>query len=214
MNLVVINILSNASCFSFALPLAAGVFYIKRLDGPMRLLVLLMIAVGITEVSSFFLIEFLKTQYYWIHHLYSPIEYTLFALIFSRWINHRLYSKLVIYSIPAFIILSISNTLFLQGLNQLNSYTITLMFIIYTIITLYVLHQIMADDIGNILKNHIFWVSTGLLIFSTGDLAYFAFHPLVEEHYLVVIWAIHTIFNMTTYIFYFVGIICQGKNWE
>jgi len=161
MNIVVIKILSNASCFSFALPLTAGIFYIRRLDGPMKLLVLLMMVVGITEVSSFFLIEILKIQYYWIHHLYSPVEYTLFALIFSKWINHRLYSKLIKYSIPVFLILSIFNSLFLQNLNELNSYAITLGQIIYTAVTLYVLYQVMAEDSGHILQHHMFWVSTG-----------------------------------------------------
>jgi hypothetical protein len=72
----------------------------------------------------------------------------------------------------------------------------------------------MNEDLGKILKNHIFWVSTGLLIFSTGDLGYFAFYPLVTEHYLIAIYAIHAILNIIVHIFYAIGIICQGRKWE
>lgn len=180
----------------------------------MKLLILLLLAVGITDISTLYLTEVLKRGYHWVHHIYFPIEYAILALIFSRWIRNNLYSRLVSYTIPVVVVFSIYNSLFLQSLDQLNSYAITLGLICYTIIALYVLYQIMTEDLGRILKNHIFWISTGLLIFSAGDLAYFAFYPLVTEHYLIAIWAIHAIFNIIVNIFYFIGIICQGRKWD
>ena len=36
---------------------------------------------------------------------------------------------------------------------------------------------------------------------------------IVRDEYLIAIGAIHIILNIVTYIFYFVGIICQGRKW-
>jgi len=180
----------------------------------MKLLACLMVISGLSESTSFLISEFSSKHYFWVYHIYFPIEFTFFALIFSAWIKKRLYSRAVKYCIPLIWVFALYNSLFIQKLDELNSYTLTLGLIIYTAMTLYVLYQVMTEDLGQILKNHIFWVSTGLLIFSAGDLAYFAFNPLVKEYYLVAIWEIHAIFNMSTYIFYFIGIICQGRKWE
>lgn len=214
MNIFVIKAILYLGILSILFPLISGIRYFALLDRQMKLLVLLVIAIAITEASTFYLAEILKTGYHWVHHVYFPVEYTIIALIFSGWVKNNLFSKSILYSIPVVFIISIYNSLFLQSLNQLNSYAITLGLICYTIMTLYVLYQVMTEDLGKILKNHIFWVSTGLLIFSAGDLAYFAFNPLVTEHYLIAIWAIHVIFNITVHIFYFIGIICQGRKWD
>lgn len=214
MDNIFIKILYYGTIFSFFIPLIPGIRYFARLDMQMRMLVLLLVAVGITESTTVYISLVSNKSFHWVHHIYFPIEYTLFALIFSRWIKRNLYSRLVLYTIPTVVIFAIYNSLFLQSIKLLNSYVITLGLICYTIITLYVLHQIMNEDLGKILKNHIFWVSTGLLIFSTGDLGYFAFYPLVTEHYLIAIWAIHAILNIIVHIFYCVGIICQGRKWE
>jgi hypothetical protein len=210
----IIRPLTYLTVFAFIIPLSAGIGYFRRLDHQMKLLAILMVLSGISETTSFIISEFSDSLYFWVYHIYFPVEYTFFALIFSAWIKNRIYSKAVKYSIPVIWAFAIFNSLFIQNLNELNSYPITLALIIYTIMALYVLYQVMAGDLGHILKNHIFWVSTGLLIFSAGDLAYFAFHPLVKKHYLVVIWEIHSILNVTTYIFYFIGIVCQGRKWE
>jgi len=214
MNIYIVKTLLYTGTFSFFIPLISGIKYFSRLDRQMRLLVLLMIVEGLTESSTFILSEIMKSGYHWIHHIYLPIEYIFYALIFSRWIKKDIYAKSVLYSMPVVVIFAIYNSLFLQTLNQLNSYAITLALICYTIMTLRVLYQIMNEDLGRILKNNKFWVSTGLLIFSAGDLAYFAFYPLVTRHYLIAIWAIHVIFNITVHIFYAVGIICQGRKWD
>jgi len=214
MNIYFVKTLLYTGIFSLLIPLIPGIKYFSRLDRQMRLLVFLMMVVGITEASTFYLSEILGRGYHWVHHIYFPIEYTIFALIFSKWIKKYLYSKLTLYSIPIIVIFAAFNSLFLQSINQLNSYAITLGLICYTVITLFVLYQIMTEDLGRILKNNKFWVSTGLLIFSAGDLAYFAFYPLVNEHYLIAIWAIHAIFNIIVHIFYAIGIICQGRKWD
>ncbi|UCE65348.1 MAG: hypothetical protein JSU85_10785 [Candidatus Zixiibacteriota bacterium] len=180
----------------------------------MKLLLLLIVIIGITESIAFYFSEILHRDYHWVHHLYLPIEYTIITLIFSSWIKNALYAKLLRNSIPFFWAFSILNSFFLQNLNELNSYPITLSLIVYTVISLYVLFQIMSEDTGHIIKNHIFWISSGLLIFSAGDLAYFAFYSLIRTHYLIAIWAVHAIFNIVMHIFYSVGFVCQGGKWE
>jgi len=180
----------------------------------MKLLLLLIAAIGITESITFYFSQILRRDYHWVHHIYLPIEYTVLTIIFSSWIKNLLYTKLLRFSIPFFWAFSIFNSFLLQNLNELNSYPITLSLIIYTVMSLYILFQIMSEDTGHIIKNHIFWISSGLLIFSAGDLAYFAFYSLIKAHYLIAIWAIHTIFNIVMHIFYSVGFICQGRRWE
>lgn len=214
MNTSFVTALFYIAVFSFSIPLIIGAIYLHRLNRQMKLLLLLIAIIGMTESITFYYSEILLSDYHWVHHIYLPIEYTILTLIFSSWTKNRLYTKLLRISIPFFWAFSILNSLFLQNLNELNSYPITLSLIVYTVMSLHVLFRIMSEDTGQITKSHIFWISSGLLIFSTADLAYFAFYSLVREHYLVAIWAMHTILNIVMYIFYSVGFFCQGKKWE
>jgi hypothetical protein len=214
MNIDFVTILLYIAVFSFGIPLVTGAINFGRLDRQMRLLLLLVVIIGTTESMTFYFSEILHRDYHWIHHIYLPIEYAILTLIFSSWIRHPLISRLLRFSIPFFWVFSIFNSFLLQNLKDLNSYSITLSLIVYTVMSLYVLFQIMSEDTGHVIKNHIFWISSGLLIFSAGDLAYFAFYSLIRTHYLIAIWATHTILNIAMLIFYSIGFICQGRKWE
>ncbi len=200
--------------FIFIFPLTAGIIKYKHLNREMKLLVILLIVIGIVETSTFIMGVIYLVDYHWLHHIYAPVEYGILAYIFSFWVRPRIIRKVLLISIPCLVVISIVNTFYFQNLTEFNSNTITLMQVLYSMMSSYALYILMKKDYGNIYRNYIFWVASGVLIFSTGDLAYFAFYHWVNENYLVAIWAIHVIFNVVINIFYLIGILCQAKQWE
>lgn len=201
------------AALSFIAPLTAGAINFKRLNREMRLLSLLMAVVAIVSITTLYLSE-IKMEYHWVHHIYTPVEYILLATIFSFWVRHKVIRKILIISIPGIVAFSICNSLYLQSLTELNSNAIILTQVFYSLITSYTLYVLMTEDYGSIYRNHVFWIASGLLIFSAGDLAYFAFYPMVRGNFLIVIWAIHAIFNIIVNVFYLVGILCQARQWK
>ncbi len=206
-------ILLYIATLSFIAPLTAGAINFKRLNRETRLLFFLMAIVGIVNITTLYLSE-IKMEYHWVHHIYTPIEYTILAAMFSYWVRHKVIKKILIISIPGIVAFSTCNSLFLQSLTDLNEYAIILTQVFYSLITSYTLYVLMAEDSGGIYRNHIFWIASGLLIFSAGDLAYFAFYPIVKGNLLVAIWAIHAILNIVVNVFYLIGILCQARQWK
>ena len=206
-------ILLYIAALSFIAPLTVGAINFKRLNREIRLLFFLMVIVAIVNITTLYLSQ-VKIEYHWIHHIYTPIEYILLATIFSYWARQKVIKKILIISIPGLVAFSIYNSLFLQNLSELNSNAITLTQVLYSLITSYTLYVLMTEDYGRIYRNHVFWIASGLLIFSAGDLAYFAFYPMVRSNLLVAIWAIHAIFNIVVHVFYLIGILCQARQWK
>lgn len=206
-------ILLYIAALSFIAPLTAGAANFKRLNREMRLLSLLMAIVGIVNMAALYLGE-KKMDYHWVHHIYTPIEYILLAAIFSCWARHKIIKNILIISIPGLVAFSVCNSLFLQDLIKLNSNAIILTQVFYTMMATYTLYVLMTEDYGNIYRSHVFWITSGLLIFSAGDLAFFAFNPIIKDNLLVAIWAIHAILNIVVNLFYLIGILCQVRQWK
>lgn len=198
------------SAFFVLIPLLIGIFLFRRLGTDLRLLILLFLIVAMVEGYTFYLVE-KHMNAYWIYHLYTPIEYSLLATIFSFWQKKAWIRRILRISIPIFVLICIWDYLVFRNLNDLNYFTASFAFALYVGITSFTLLYLQTENPQSIIRDCRFWISAGLLIYSAGGLAYFSFHKTIVSELLVGIWVIHSILNITSYILYSVGILCQAR---
>jgi hypothetical protein len=198
------------AAFFVLVPISVGVSRFTRLNLQMKLLLLLFVIAVTVEGSTFYLARNGR-NFYWVHHIYMPIEYGLLALIFSYWQRKPGMRQALRISIPIFFLICVWDIVVLNNLNELNVFTASIAFTLYVGMSAYTLLYLQFDNPYPILRDYRFWVSTALLIYSAGGLAYFSFHSEVVKGSMVEIWAIHAVLNIVAYILYTVGFIWQAR---
>ena len=138
--------------------------------------ILLGLIVLISLVESYTLYQAInQREYEWIHYIYMPMEYGIFALVFSYWHDNIRVKKILLWSIPIFAFICLVNALEQPQLTRTNSFIASLACSLYVPITAYTLYRIQKGKAGILLKDPRFWVSSALLLYAAGALSYFAF---------------------------------------
>jgi hypothetical protein len=193
--------------FSCAIPLIVGLFYIRRTNIEMKIFISLF---AFTFLLSCYTYTFYKLglKYYWAQHIYTPVEYTLWMIIYSRWIENRIIRRIVIFSIPVFLLVCAWDVMDVAHIDTINSLTASLACILYVAASSYILIAHQSKFYGSNENDYRQWFLAGSLFYSSGGLAYFSFFNLFSA------WAIYTIFqllNVVSYILYSKGLICMGR---
>ncbi len=122
-----------------------------------------------TELVSDYFRSFAETDRYTPYHFYIPIEYCLVTLYFSRLLQIAWLRKLLLITIPVFIIFSIIISTYFQGINELPSWqynTEGTLIIIWCVISLF---NLPINPEVNILKTFQFWFCIAFMIMFSGQ---------------------------------------------
>jgi hypothetical protein len=195
------------STFSSAIPLITGFFYFAKLKLDLKIFLGLLFFATVFGTVAFFLVE-KGYNAYWLMHVYVPIEFSLFVIIFSLWQERQLFRKFMAAIIPLFLGLCVYDVLDTVRLQHNVNLTESVACIILAGISSLTLIDIEKKAKTIIIGDYRFWISSGLLIYSAGSLAYFAFFPSYSS---IVIFVIYTSLNILSYLIYTIGIICQGR---
>jgi hypothetical protein len=126
------------------------------------------------------------------YHFFCCIEYLGFALIYANLLKQKSVRKMILFSIPIFILSSLFNTIFVQQLFVLPSNSLLIEHIIITIFSLILFFQMAHYPAQmNILKQDIFWFNTVVLVYFASDFLIWAFYNFylrnkINNHFLVV----------------------------
>ena len=190
--------ISAASC---VIPLSIGVLRYHRLRLEMRLLLLLFASMALVEALSFYQAYNYRGTI-WLFHLYTPVEYSLLALVFSFWQKRAFLRKMLLYSIPLFVLICVGSELFLATSNNFDNFTASLESVLLVAISSFTLLGINLEDGGNILGDPRFWVGTAVLIYFAGNLMIFG---LSEE---ITFWWTHNSLNISANLLFSGGFLC------
>lgn len=144
----------------------------------------------------------------WISHIFTPIEYGLLAFMLSCWQGNKTFKKLVRLSIPIVILLTISLNLF--GVEQTNTFdyiSIPVVSVLLAAFSWHILHQMSLHDTGDLLKNHIFWITVGIFIYFSGGLFVFALGILPQNGALYIIFQVNSVLLIFRNICFVIGLI-------
>lgn len=151
------------------LALASFVVNLPKLQPELRLLGLTLGITTLIESYAAYLVFQLKVNLF-LYHWLIPIQVVLFSLIFHRTLHTPGFRKLILFSIPVYLIFACYNTLYLQPLSEFNSYSRILKNILLTCWALFYYKELFAElKVKALSKDPMFWVSTGLLFASLGS---------------------------------------------
>lgn len=151
---------------------AIGGYRFKKLNLEMRLLFWLFVAAAIEELV---LVVLARTghQNSWTSLIYAAIEYSIFGLVFSRWIVNSIIRNALIISIPLFIITEIIALFAASNMAITSFFVFSLSSVFYVLYSSYMLIQLQKEDYGDLFESYKFWVTAGLLFYSAGSIVFY-----------------------------------------
>lgn len=134
-----------------------------RLVGPL---------VGITSVveavAAYHMLTNQANNLY-LFHLLTPIQYALFSLMIYQATEQVLLKKLIMLSIPAFVVISLGISVFVQKIDRYNSISLSLQNVVLTIWSVLFIHELVTRKrVFRIEAEPMLYVSVGLIVYSCG----------------------------------------------
>jgi hypothetical protein len=162
----------------------------------------------------------------WLFHFYNPIEFAILLSAFKTWQTDVRVKETIKWAIPTFILFCLVNDLFwgsqvilyLNGnflLDRWADYNFVpphVAGIVYAALAALTLFRLLSDDKGDIMHQPAFWISAGLLLYSSGTIMYFVFIELIKVERVVLIWIIYNFINLIANQLYAVGFITHYRN--
>lgn len=176
--------LSAHNYFEIAALLAA-IFFWKRLkQTKLYLLLPFMIFIVSVELYGRYLRNELRLPNAWLYNFSIPIEYLFYAMLFYFHYQKSLFKKIILFSTFSFLLFVVINVLFIQGHQKMNTNMLkTGSFCMILFSCLFFTELLSTDKIVNYIKEPMFWVATGVLLFSTGEFFYTLFSDyLIKSH--------------------------------
>lgn len=192
--------------------LLAGVVNLKKVKEFRYLVILIGISI-LTELGTEIFKRY-NANYYLLYQFYTPLEYGLLGIYFSKYTNNTVLKKSIYISIIVFIsFCTVSlNTLKNSDYPWLLTIIETILILTFGFITLF---QIKAETDVSIFQKPSFWICTGLIIYFSGT--FFingVFNSVLSNNKLETLKNYHlvfnSIFNYLLYIFIIVG-FCVKK---
>ena len=194
---------------------ACSLFTFKHLPGAIKLFALLLGVTFVVESIGFYGLFYGEPALY-LYHFFNPFAYVLIAYIYSTVIKTSWRKKLIRFTIPGILVLSLLLTLFVQPLHTVNSYatmTISAFFVFLSL--LYYYELLNQDDTAALTSRPLFWISTGNLVFYAGIfflegfVTYFIkYAPDLGRKLMF----INYFLNFVLYTLYSIGFLCTRPN--
>ena len=110
----------------------------------------------------------------WLYNISIPFEYLFYGFIISSLCLTPSYKKVIIYGMALFTAFMLIDLLLIQGLSlpNTNTYKIGCSLMIF-FSGLGLLDLFKNDEHSSVLKNPLFWISSGVLFFNVGDFTSF-----------------------------------------
>jgi len=120
----------------------------------------------------------------WLYNISVPIEYLFFAFLFGLNYQTKLFRRVAFIFLPLFFVFALSNMAFIQGFVKFNTNILKAgSFFMIVFSCLYFTELLRQERHIALLKEPMFWVATGVLLFNTGDFCYAIFSDYLIQHH-------------------------------
>ena len=170
------------SCLSMAAGM--GLFCMKRNSIGFRWLAILVVMTLVSEFTAKYIAFGLDKPNSIVYHIFTPIEYSIYVIIFNHFIARKKWQKLLKASAIMLVLFEIINTIYFQPLREANTNVMILESVFLVFLSLLLFLKIReTPSPTNLLREGVFW-------FNSAVLCYYAFNTLI--------WGFH---NMKVYTF-------------
>jgi hypothetical protein len=133
-----------------------------------RLMFLYLLLIMVTSLAAIYLV---KGNNLFLFHFSIPLEYVILSLIFHRYLQGRILKRIILVSIPVFLILSAVLSIYVQKLDENNSYAVGVESVAMISWSLLALRQLLSDPgIASPWRDHVFWITIAVLYSFTGNM--------------------------------------------
>lgn len=178
------------------IPFFIGLFKFKKMDSTLKIIFYL---VSIGTAMNMFLIYFGITwrSNNWVMHIYTVVEFLFIIYFYYRLFSQKVFRKIILILFGISTIIVILNKIYLEPLNKIDNYTLTIESIILLIITSMFLVDFLINNLIINLRDYRILLTVGYMIYFGGNLFIFALSNEVNG-----IWLVHNliyILLMTNY---------------
>ncbi len=172
----------------------------------------LLIVTTIVEYYSWYLGEHGKSNVI-IYNLYIIYEFGFYMLFLRMLINEYYKGPLILVTIFLYLLLTLVNIFFIQGINVFHTYTFILGdLIIVTFCVVYFNYFVRYTKVRNLFKEPVFWIVTGLLFsnaFSLPLVGITNFVTSIPERYQRILEFAINFMNILLYLLFTIGFLCK-----
>lgn len=183
------------STLSILLPLLSSVIVYKRMNKTLKRLSIFILFSTITETLTIIYFENVWNNI-WISHLYTFLQVPLLTWIYSSFIV-GVRRKVMVFSCVLFLMFSIINLIFWEDLTDFNSNqryfaaVVILMFCFFYFVEVFIEAKIVRIEL-----EHLFWMSSAILIYTAGTLFLFILREELIEALDDDYWNLNCILNI------------------
>jgi len=156
----------------FSLLLLSLIFWIirfKHLQAGLRILGLTLLINCIMEGYAAYLM-FHMTNNLYLYNILIPVQYALYALVFYTGLVGGKEIRLILLSIPLYLVVTLLIILHLQTFSEFNSYTRLMKDVLIACWALLYYREVFTGlRVIRLHKEPMFWISTGLFFYSLGS---------------------------------------------
>ncbi len=154
------------------LTLASYLVKLNRQERFVRWMILLLSFWLVTTLAAVLLPLYgVLTNNLFIYHIITPIEFTIILLLYHTYFENALIKKILMYLIPAFVLLCIVFSLFVQKIDVSNSYTsIVEAAVVIPVSLLFLKETAQLQKVKSLVHYPMFWISVGILFGYTAPL--------------------------------------------
>ena len=168
---------------SLLISAAIGLLCITKVETEFKWLAILMLLTLISEMIAKHIAFGLNKPNSIVYHIFTPIEYIVYVIIFQGFWGHKKWNKLLWLSAIGLIFIEIINTIYFQPLDETNTNVMITENALLVFMSLLLFLKIReTPSVSNLLREGVFW-------FNSAVLCYYAFSTLV--------WGLH---NMKVYL--------------
>ncbi|MEJ7736717.1 MAG: hypothetical protein WKF97_04750 [Chitinophagaceae bacterium] len=181
------------------IPVAAGLYFFKRLKADRRFFVYFLIYAAIVELTNA-LMAWYDLSNLWSINIYTCVEYFFYAFILNKWVKGIFMRWMTIIGSVVFLTFWIGHFFIHETLNTTNIAADVTESAVLTLLACFVVTTLSLKTEHPVLKNYRFWFSAVLFIyFSVSVLLSLVMTRLMENPnaYEFDAWIIHTIINIS-----------------
>ena len=170
--------------FEIAALITSIVFWYKLRYTKLSWLLLFLIFIVAIELTGRYLRTELRQPNAWLYNISVPVEFLFYGFIFYLHYNRNSFIQLAKFFLILFAVFALCNILFIQGFQKFNTNILKVgSFSMIILACLYFTELLSRNERINLLREPMFWLTTGVFLFNTGEFLYSLFSDyLIKNH--------------------------------
>lgn len=199
-------------CFGFSfVPTIVGLFRYRKMSTPMRLLTALCVLAVADGLTSFILGR-MKIDNQLIANVFVPIELTLITSIYYFSTVAGRPKRVLLGSASVFVVMWLVDVTFFEPLMEMNSTMAAISRLFLIAQSFVILTAISTESSVKLGKKAVFWVASGVILYSTGTFIVTALGARLLEINISLFdlaWHINWLLLIVANLFYTKGMLCE-----